>query len=46
MPEKKKIVKSTTPKPKCINCKKVKKIIKGGQCGGCGCAGIATPPSF
>jgi hypothetical protein len=40
-PLKKKVVKKT--KPKCIHCKDKKKIIKGGQSGGCGCAGIATP---
>lgn len=48
MPEtiKKKVaVKKSKPKPKskCIHCKGKKKTVKGGQSGGCGCSGIATP---
>jgi hypothetical protein len=40
--KKKPVVKK--PKPKCVYCKGVKKTVKGGQSGGCGCAGMAAKP--
>lgn len=43
MPTKKVVVKKPTPKPKCSYCKGVKKSVKGGQSGGCGCANIVAP---
>lgn len=43
--KKKAVVKKPKPKstPKCLYCKGVRKTVKGGQSGGCGCSGIATP---
>lgn len=45
-PKKKIVVKKPKPSPKCSYCKGAKKTVKkGSQSGGCGCAGIATPPA-
>jgi hypothetical protein len=36
--------KPVVKKPKCVYCKGVKKTVKGGQSGGCGCGGMAAKP--
>ena len=43
--KKKVVVKKPKPKPKCSYCKGGKKTVKGGQSGGCGCAGMAATQS-
>ena len=45
--KKKAVVKKPKPtsKPKCSYCKGGKKTVKGGQSGGCGCAGMAATQS-